>query len=48
MVQIRKNKQTHLTGHVMTMVLLRTGLPATVTTTDGLCIFVAWPKEAAS
>jgi len=47
MVQIRENKQKHLKGHEVTMVLLRTSLPARVTKTYGFNIVVAWRKEAA-
>jgi hypothetical protein len=47
MVQSRENNQKHLTGHVVTMVLLRTSLPARVTKTYGFDIVVAWRKEAA-
>ncbi len=46
MVQNRENKQRHLTGHVVTMVLLRTSLPARVTRTYGFDIVVVWSKEA--
>lgn len=47
MVQIRENKQKHLTGHAVTMVLLCASLPARTTKTCGLYIVVAWPKEVA-
>ena len=47
MVQIRENKQKHLTGHVVTMVLLCTNFPTRATKTYGFDIVVAWKKEAA-
>jgi hypothetical protein len=47
MVQIRENKQKHLTGGLATMVLLCASLPARATRTYGFDIVVAWPKEAA-
>ncbi len=47
MVQIRGNRRKHLISHAVAMVLLCTGLPAGVTRTYGLGIFVGWPKEAA-
>jgi len=47
MAQIRENKQKHKASHKVTMVLLRTSLPARVTRTYGFDIVVAWPKEAA-
>jgi hypothetical protein len=47
MVQIRENKQKHLIGHVVTMVLLCASLPTRATKTYGFDIVVAWTKEAA-
>jgi hypothetical protein len=47
MVQIRENKQKHLTSGLATMVPLHINLPARTTKTYGLDIVVAWKKEAA-
>jgi hypothetical protein len=47
MSQIRENKHKQLTSHRVATMLMRTSLPACVTRTYGLGIFVCWRKEAA-
>ncbi len=47
MLQIRENKQKQLTSHKVATMLMRLSLPACVTRTYGLGIFVGWRKEAA-
>ncbi|GEM_PF-2363615 len=47
MIQIRDNKQKHLTRHAVTATLLRPSLPAGMTRTCSVIMLVAWRKEAA-
>jgi len=47
MSQIRENKQKQLKSHKVATMLVRISLPARVTRTCGLGIFVGWRKEAA-
>jgi len=47
MSQIRENKCKQLTSHRVATMLMRTSLPACVTRTHGMGIFVGWRKEAA-
>ncbi len=46
MSQIRENTHKHLTSYKVATMFVRMCLPARISRTKSLGIFVAWPKEA--